>query len=118
MKRPSDPLKRRLLKLDEQFREWIKRQPSCHGTGFSEWHDGIGFSIACHVRGAHNAGWGMKPLFSCVPMRDAEHRIEYELRPLDWYKKQAEHYLNRWLLTLSRSHRDFVLDSLSWGSGF
>jgi hypothetical protein len=101
--------------MDEQFREWIRRQPSCHGTGFSEWHDGIGFSIACHVRGSYNAGWAIKPLFSCVPMRQKEHLIEYDLRPLDWYRNQAEHYLNKWLLTLSGTDREFVVTALSKG---
>jgi len=116
-KRPSDPLRRRLLKLDEEFREFVKRQPSCISGRFSEFHDGGGFSIACHVRRSATAGIGWKPLFSCVPLVDTEHKNTHQhddgyYHPKEWWDEKASQYLERWLLTITPNEAAMVREEL------
>lgn len=63
-------------KDDKAFREWVQTQPSCVSGQFSEFVHGEGRSIAAHVRRSRDAGTGYKPLFSAVPLTDAEHRVQ------------------------------------------
>jgi len=89
------------IRLDKEFRQWIERQPSAYSGRFSEWPDGVGYSIACHVRRAANAGTGYKPLFSCIPLSDAEHKLTHQhgesaLAPPGWFEMKAAEYLARW----------------------
>lgn len=66
------------LGTDEQYREWIQRQPSVISGQFSEYVHGEGRSIACHVRRVNlGAGMAEKPPFACVPMTDREHQLQH-----------------------------------------
>ena len=87
---------------DKKFREWVSRQPSCISGGYSEWVNGEGRNIACHIRRvSRGAGTGIKPLFSCVPMTNEEHMNthrfgeEYYHWP-EWFDKKADEYLAMW----------------------
>jgi hypothetical protein len=89
---------------DKQFREWVQRQPSCLSGRWSEWLDDIGEGrcIAAHHRTAANAGTGCKPEYSCLPLTDAEHRLQHgrgspELGDRDWWDTQVRRYLERWI---------------------
>lgn len=115
-KRPSDPQKRRLIKLDEQFRAWVMLQPSCLSRRFSEYHGGIGYSIACHIRRASNAGVGMKPPFSCISLTDSEHKLTHQygeeiIAPAEWFEQQAETHLAKWMATISPADVQLIRDA-------
>ena len=89
------------LYSDKNYREWIQRQPSCISGEYSEYVDGEGRCIAAHVRRAKNSGIGMKPEFSCVPLTDAEHRLQHQhgetyLAPKAWWDEQVEIYRQRY----------------------
>lgn len=91
------------LGTDEQYRAWIQRQPSIISGQFSEYVDGEGRCIACHVRRiANGAGMAEKPPFSCVPMTDREHQMQhlkgescFAGGPAFFDKKRAE-LLTKW----------------------
>lgn len=90
-------------KRDEQFREWISRQPSCISNTYGEYLDsGEGRNIACHVRRvSKGAGVGTKPLFFCVPMTHEEHMNTHRFgeryyHTPQWFEKRAEEYFQRW----------------------
>lgn len=63
---------------DEAYRAWIQREPSCLSGKFSEYVDGEGRNLACHVRRAATSGTGYKGEFSCVPMTNAEHQWQHQ----------------------------------------
>jgi hypothetical protein len=77
-KHPSDPHKRRIIKLDEEYREWIQRQRSCVSHQFSEYVNGEGRCAAAHVRRAGIAGVAYKPLFSAVALKQKEHDLQHQ----------------------------------------
>jgi hypothetical protein len=103
-------------KRDQQFREYIQRQPSCLSGHFSEHINGEGRSIAAHVRRASNSGTSAKPLFSCVPLTQSEHDLQHRqgeaaclnfCKPKDmpwtsfdakeWFNLTAQQYLQQWV---------------------
>lgn len=101
----------RALGTDKEFREWITTQHSCLSKTFD--HEGDReYTIACHVRRAANAGTGMKPAFSCVPMTNAEHQLQHQHgeaqllnrhghaldaeQAKEWFNKRAALYRNEW----------------------
>ncbi len=113
---PTKPTKQQ-IQLDKKYRDWISRQPSCID---GDWHQiedsGEGRSICCHVRRIkHGSGMGYKPLFSCVPMSQAQHdlqgREDGERKVLDlylvahfdneqaaeWFEQKAQYYLEKWI---------------------
>lgn len=63
-------------KEDARFREWVQTKPSCISGDFSEYVNGEGRNIAAHIRRAKHSGTSFKPLFSCVPLTDREHRLQ------------------------------------------
>lgn len=105
-KKPSDPHRRRLLKLDEEFRLWLSYQPSCIDGSWSEWDGEAWRSIACHVRRVPDCGVGIKPLFSAVPMSFSQHAKQHQLGetallPQAEFEARAGEYVARWLETVS-----------------
>ncbi len=57
------------LGTDKEFQKWVKTQPNMLG-GESE--------VYAHVRRSWNAGTGMKPLFSGIPLTDWQHRLQHQ----------------------------------------
>ncbi len=88
---------------DKKYREWISHQPSCVSGQFSEWHNGEGRSIACHVRRAIESGTGFKPPYCCVPLTFQEHAIQHgklgeeAFGGKGWFDRQRVKYLRSWL---------------------
>lgn len=89
-----------VLGTDDEYREWIQRQPSAFSGTFSEYVDGEGRCIAAHVRRADNAGAGIKPKYSCIPLTHSQHQSQHQygesyLKDLDWDKAKNK-YLILW----------------------
>jgi hypothetical protein len=100
---------------DKDFLDWLTYQPSCLDGTFNQWQDGVGRNLPCHVRRAGSAGTAFKPVFSAVPMTDAQHKVQsgkggeveavfrYTGRRLSldeakaWFDEQAEFHLRRWI---------------------
>lgn len=88
---------------DKQFRRWVNEQPSCISGQFSEWHDGIGYCEAAHVRLVKwGAGMGKKNEYACVPLTRSEHREQHQrgyeyFAPMDWWEEQSLKYLRLWI---------------------
>lgn len=102
-----------LIRLDKQFLHWVELQRSAFSGLFSEWHDGVGYSIACHVRRAGQAGTGYKPLFSAIPLTNLEHQLTHQhgesaLAPEEWFENMAARYLSFWLRTQPELVRQLV----------
>lgn len=92
---------------DADFLEWLTYQPSCISGRFSEVHNGVGRSVACHVRTvAGGAGTAFKPPFSAVPLTDPEHKLTHQhgdsyFHPEDWWQEQVEKHLFAWIASMS-----------------
>lgn len=101
------------IRKDKQFREWLTYQPSCIDGAFSEYNDGVGRNVDCHVRRVSNgSGTAKKPLFSCVPMTFSQHDIQHrngelallkmyglantEEEAKQWFDEQSRKYLVKW----------------------
>lgn len=68
----------RAIGTDEEFRQWIQRQPSAWSGEFSEYVDGEGRCEAAHVsRIEYGRGMGHKPEYACVPLTHAEHMLHH-----------------------------------------
>lgn len=96
-----NPAVLRALGSDSDYREWIQRQPSAYSGKFSEYVDGEGRCIAAHVRRAGDAGTAHKPEYACIPLTDAEHRLQHEkgenaLGGPEWFDKARAKYLQEW----------------------
>jgi len=64
---------------DKDFLEWVEKQPSCLDGSFSEYENGEGRNVACHVRRvAYGAGTAKKPLFFAVPMTHWQHALQHQ----------------------------------------
>lgn len=63
---------------DQAFLDWLTTIPCCVCGKFSEWLNGIGKSIACHVRRSNNSGVAYKPLYSAVPMCHTCHTKQHQ----------------------------------------
>ena len=102
---------------DKAFREWIETKRSCLSGEFSEFLNGEGRCIACHVRRAGAAGTAYKPPYSVVPMTFAEHSVQSHGGELEaikqfniglarivttvedakaWFDEQARKYRRAW----------------------
>lgn len=106
---------RRLKPNDDAFRAWIQTLPSCISGRFSEYVNGEGRNLACHVRRAGRSGTAYKALYSCVPMTNAEHQTQHQHGeaaclnrhhgtdgwPEDaakaWFDLQARYYRDLWM---------------------
>ena len=90
------------LGSDEQYRHWIQKQPSALSGNFSEYVDGEGRCEAAHVRRANNAGFGMKPEYSCIPLTHKEHYQQHTKgetslgKPVEWFESKRNEYLIKW----------------------
>ena len=73
----------------------MQTQPSCISGTFGEYlESGEGRSVAAHVRRASMAGTAFKPLFSAVPISQAEHLLQHQhgeeyFHPKEWWDEQA-----------------------------
>lgn len=88
---------------DQAFLDWVSFQPSCVSGQFSEYgEDGVGRSIACHVRRVNRgSGTGHKPLYSAVPLTKKEHDLTHQksesaLKPKEWFEEKADYYYQQW----------------------
>lgn len=121
-KRPSDPHRRRILKLDEEFREWVRHQPSAYSGGMDYDPDsGRSQNEACHRRRAATSGVGYKPLFDAISLRHDEHHLqtvqgESEVGGKNWWDRKAAESRERWLATLTLDVRTIVTDWLETAS--
>lgn len=100
---------------DAQYRHWISYQPSCYSGDFSEWVNGVGRSIAAHVRRSSNSGTGMKPEYSCIPLTHDEHMLQHRegesaLVGLEW-EKERNNYLILWVKNYL--YKEFNVKSLT-----
>lgn len=97
----------RKIGTDKQFIAWVQTLPSCLSGDFSEYPGGEGRCVAAHVRRARNSGTGTKPAYACVPLTDAEHRLQHQkgetaLRPKFWWDEQVDHYRQTWAVRCLR----------------
>jgi len=104
-----------VLGSDEEYRQWIQKQPSAYSGDFSEWIHGDGRCIAAHVRRAGEAGTAYKPLYACIPLTNDEHMLQHKsgesaLIDFDWDKARAE-YQVKWVK--ARLYEIFGIDSLT-----
>lgn len=99
---------------DQRFKRWIQKQPSCIDGVYSEFVNGEGRSVACHVRRVSGgAGIANKPLFNLVPMTHQQHLWQHTVGELallkhygilcineqqakEWFEEKVEHYLKMW----------------------
>src|SRR5690349_4222939 len=87
---------------DEQFREWVQRQPSCVSGRFSEYVDGEGRCIAAHVRRAGESGTAFKGEYAAVPLTHDEHLVQHQkgesaLGGKEFFDRQRVKYLRCWI---------------------
>lgn len=88
---------------DKEFREWVRRQPSCVSGRFSEYlENGEGRCIAAHVRRAGESGIAHKGEYACVPLTHAEHLLQHQkgesaLGGKDFFDQQRVRYLMLWI---------------------
>lgn len=101
------------LGTDDDFREWVQRQPSCLTGKFSEYVDGEGRCVAAHVRRSGESGTAFKAEYACVPLTDEEHQWQHQHGESDclrryrhpqgdheegkeWFDKQRNKYVQQW----------------------
>ena len=63
---------------DQDFLDWVSTLPSVLDGTFSEYHNGVGKCVACHVRRANNSGTSYKPLYSAVPLTNDQHQLQHQ----------------------------------------
>jgi hypothetical protein len=93
---PIDPIYRnskRKKRNDQAFLGWLRTLPSAVSGGMP--------CVAAHYRTAANSGIACKPLYSAIPLTDAEHKLQhqigqYNFRPREWWEKKVEFYVNEW----------------------
>ena len=92
---------------DAEYRLWLTFQPSCIDGDFSEWPNGEGRNVACHVRSVKaGAGVATKPPFSAVPMTDRQHKLTHQhgncyFGPPEFWQREAKLHLMRWIASRS-----------------
>lgn len=94
------------LGTDEEYREWVRRQPSAWSGEFSEHVNGEGHSIAAHVRRAGESGIGHKAEYACIPLTDAEHQRQHQqgesafdavgTTGKEWFDRMRIKYVEMW----------------------
>lgn len=63
---------------DKRYLEWVSHQPSAISGQFSEFKDGVGRCIACHVRRvSKGSGTGRKPPNRAIPLTFSEHNFQH-----------------------------------------
>jgi hypothetical protein len=87
---------------DEQFREWVQRQPSCVSGHFSEYVNGEGRCIAAHVRRAGESGTAFKGEYAAVPLTHDEHLLQHQKGESahggkEFFDRMRLRYLMLWL---------------------
>lgn len=61
----------------KQYLRWVSYQSSILDGTFSEYHDGVGRCIPCHIRRvSYGAGTGIKPPYKAVPMTFDQHALQ------------------------------------------
>lgn len=100
-----------VLGTDDEFRAWVRKQPSAITGKFSEYDNGEPVCEAAHVRRASHSGTAYKGKFLCIPLSHMEHqrqhqhgeedllgvvKIKYEGTAKDWFWKQRCHYVQEW----------------------
>lgn len=104
------------IRLDKKFLEWISYQPSIIDGTYNQYINGEGRNIACHVRRlSRGSGIGYKPLFSAIPLTDAQHQLQGsadgERKVLDlylhshfdtdqaakWFEEKSHEQLEKWM---------------------
>lgn len=93
-----------VLGTDDEFLAWIRTQPSAHSKEFSEFINGQGRCEAAHVRRSNNAGTGIKPEYSAIPLTHDEHALQHQqgesaIRDREWFDSQASKYRVLWAKT-------------------
>lgn len=102
---------------DEEYLDFIRRQPSCGSGGFSEWTSQGLRNPACHVRRIkYGSGTGCKGSYNAIPLRHEEHDYQHRhgelgflklYRPFEphdgqsakeWFEQQVETYRSLWRL--------------------
>lgn len=91
----------RALGTDDEYMEWIQRQPSAYSGKFSEYVDGEGRCVAAHVRRAGESGTAYKAEYACIPLTDEEHRRQHKegesaLGGKEWFDKERRGYVQEW----------------------
>lgn len=104
---------------DRKYLEWIRRQPSCVSGQFSEYVNGEGRCVAAHVRRAANSGVAYKPRYSCVPLTDAEHRLQHQkgesaLGTKEFFDAQAAKYRALWFDEARKKPLDGPHSGVPW----
>ena len=108
------------LGTDDEYQDWVRQKP-CVVCGDYDWVDGVGRCEYAHVRRADNAGTGIKPAYSGVPMCHQDHALQHQhgesaahnrymeimgkvgpRSPADgkfWFSRMANKYLSEWAHT-------------------
>lgn len=116
------PMVWRAIGTDEQFREWVQKQPSVISGKFSEYVNGEGRNVAAHIRRANESGTALKADYCCVPMTNAEHNLQHhkgeteallvhgsgtQLSPeaaKEWFEQQRVFQVERWAWLTLKAH--------------
>ena len=65
------------LGTDDDYQDWVRQRP-CVVCGDYDWVDGVGRCEYAHVRRADNAGTGIKPAYSGVPLCHKDHALQHQ----------------------------------------
>jgi len=107
------------LGSDEDYCEWVRRQPSAASGDFDYDPDtGDGRCECAHVRRvANGSGTATKPPYSAIPLTHSEHVLQHQggesaLGGKGWFDKMRARYVTEW--AMQRVRETFAVDSLSW----
>jgi hypothetical protein len=94
--------KARLKGTDEEYLDWLRKNPSALLGVYSEVVDGEGYCEAAHVRRASDSGTAYKPEYSAIPLTHEEHAMQHQkgesvFCPPKWYENKATEYLVKWV---------------------
>ena len=96
---------------DDQYLEWVKRQPSAKSGEFSEFHDdGNAYCVPAHVRRvAHGSGTGIKPPYSAIPLTNKEHQLTHTqgdsaIGNEAWWQERRIKYVELWCWETLKAH--------------
>ncbi|TAK97773.1 MAG: hypothetical protein EPO08_20830, partial [Rhodospirillaceae bacterium] len=62
---------------DTAYLQWLRTQPSCLDGQFGYTVNGEGRNESAHIRRSNNAGIGIKPQFSAVPLTKIQHQQQH-----------------------------------------
>jgi len=94
--------KARLKGTDNEYLDWLRKNPSALLGVYSEVVDGEGYCEAAHVRRASDSGTAYKPEYSAIPLTHEQHAIQHQkgesvFCPPEWYVQKATEYLVKWI---------------------